>query len=105
MHLMAEAITAAALWGLVIGSAVFVAGIATIVPAMITLVGSRAGPARGGALGLGGFALFAGASCGPLLLGLPLGFSGLLLALAALLLVGAALVALSSRPTGESRMA
>jgi predicted MFS family arabinose efflux permease len=103
--LILEAVTAGILWALVAASGVFVAGIATAVPAMITLVGGRAGPARGGALGFGGFALFAGASCGPLLLGLPLGFSGLLLALAALLIVGAALVALSSRPTGESRMA
>jgi predicted MFS family arabinose efflux permease len=100
-----EAVTAGTLWALVAASAVFVAGIATVVPAMITLVGSRAGPARGGALGLGGLALFAGASFGPLAPDLPLGFSGLLLALAALLIVGAALVALSSRPTGESRMA
>jgi MFS transporter, YNFM family, putative membrane transport protein len=100
-----EAVTAGTLWALVAASAVFVAGIATVVPAMITLVGSRAGPARGGALGLGGLALFAGASFGPLAPDLPLGFSRLLLALAVLLLVGAALVALSSRPTGESRMA
>jgi MFS transporter, YNFM family, putative membrane transport protein len=98
-----EAIAADTLWALVAATGVFVAGIATVVPAIITLVGGRAGPARGGALGLGGFALFAGASCGPLAAGLPLGFSGLLLVLAALLLVGAALLALSSRPTGESR--
>ena len=52
--------------GLVLGSAVFVVGIAAIVPAMITLIGSRAGPARGGALGLTGLALFVGASLGPL---------------------------------------
>ena len=100
-----EAVTAGTLWALVAASAVFVAGIATVVPAMINLVGGRAGPARGGALGLGGLALFAGASCGPLAPGLPLGFSGLLLALAALLLVGAALVAISNRPAGEPRTA
>lgn len=99
-----EAVSAGTLWALVAASAIFVAGIATAVPAMITLVGSRAGPARGSALGLGGLALFAGASCGPLAPGLPLGFSGLLLALAALLLVGAALIVLSNRPTGESTM-
>jgi MFS transporter, YNFM family, putative membrane transport protein len=86
-----QAITAATLWGLVLGSAVFVAGIAAIVPAMITLVGSRAGPARGGALGLAGLALFVGASLGPLAPDLPIGFSGLLLCLAGLLLLGAAL--------------
>jgi predicted MFS family arabinose efflux permease len=99
-----EAATAGSLWALVTATAIYVAGIATAVPAMITLVGSRAGPARGGALGLGGLALFAGASCGPLAPGLPLGFSGLLLALAALLLLGAALVALSNRPAANPPM-
>jgi MFS transporter, YNFM family, putative membrane transport protein len=97
--LVLEAVAAGTLWALVAASAFFVAGIATVVPAMIALVGSRAGPARGGALGLGGLALFAGASCGPLAPGLPIGFSGLLLALAGLLLVGAALIVLSNRPT------
>jgi MFS family permease len=96
--LVLEAVTAGTLWQLVAASAIFVAGIATVVPAMIALVGSRAGPARGGALGLGGLALFAGASCGPLAPGLPIGFSGLLLALAGLLLVGAALIVLSNPP-------
>jgi MFS transporter, YNFM family, putative membrane transport protein len=100
-----EAVTAGSLSKLVMFSGVYVAGIATVVPAMIALIGGRAGPARGGALGLGGFALFAGASCGPLIPGLPLGFSGLLLALAALLLAGAVLVALSNRPTGRSEIA
>jgi YNFM family putative membrane transporter len=97
-----EAVTAGTLWALVTSSGVFVAGISTAVPAMITLVGARAGTARGGALGLGGFALFAGASCGPLVAELPLGFSGLHLALAALLIGGAVLVAFSGRPIGES---
>jgi predicted MFS family arabinose efflux permease len=100
-----EAVTAANLRALVIASAVFVAGIATVVPAMIAVVGSRAGPARAGALGLGGLAIFVGASCGPLVPEFPLGFSGLLLVLAGLLLAGAALVAISSRPTGEVRPA
>jgi MFS transporter, YNFM family, putative membrane transport protein len=99
-----EAVAAGNLGALVVASAIFVAGIATVVPAMITLVGSRAGPARGGALGLGGLALFAGASCGPLAPGLPLGFPGLLLVLAALLLVGAGLIVLSNRPTGVPKL-
>jgi MFS transporter, YNFM family, putative membrane transport protein len=102
--LILEAVTAGRLQTLVTFSGVFVAGIATVVPAMITLIAGRAGPARGGALGLGGFALFAGASCGPLAPGLPLGFSGLLLALAGLLLVGAALIVLSNRPTGQPKL-
>ena len=97
--LTVEAITAAALWGLVLGSALFVVGIATLVPAMIILIGSRAGPARGGALGLFGLVLFVGASLGPLAPDLPIGFPGLLLCLASLLLVGAAAVTISSRTT------
>ncbi len=97
-----EAVAAGRLGALVACSGVFVAGIATVVPSMISLIGGRAGPARGGALGVGGFALFAGASCGPLAPGLPLGFSGLLVVLAVLLVAGAALVALSSRPSGGS---
>ena len=101
--LIVQAITAATLLGLVLGSAVFVAGIAAIVPAMITLIASRAGPARGGALGLAGLALFIGASLGPLAPDLPLGFSGLLLGLASLLLLGAALVTISSRTTANAK--
>lgn len=99
--LMIEAFSANNLWVLVAASTIFVAGIATAVPAMIALVGSRAPHARAGALGLGGLAMFVGASCGPLLPGLPLGFSGLLLVLAALLFFAAALVAISSRPTPD----
>jgi YNFM family putative membrane transporter len=101
--LTVEAVTANILSILVAASTVFVAGIATVIPALIAVVNSRAGAARGGALGLGGLAMFVGASCGPLAPGLPLGFSGLLLALAALLLAGAVLVAMSGRPTGEGR--
>jgi YNFM family putative membrane transporter len=95
--LVLQAASVAVLWALVMASAVFVAGIAAMTPAMIALVGARAGSTRAGALGLGGLALFAGASCGPLAADLPVGFSALLLGLAALLVVGAALV-LASRP-------
>jgi YNFM family putative membrane transporter len=95
--LVGQALTAASLWALVLISAVFVAGIATIVAPMIALVGGRAGSTRAGALGLGGLALFAGASAGPLAAELPITFTVLLLGLAALLTVGAALVAISSR--------
>jgi MFS transporter, YNFM family, putative membrane transport protein len=97
--LAVEAVAVGALWALVAASAVFVAGVATIVPSMITLVGGRAGPARGGALGLAGLCLFAGASCGPLAPELPLGFSGVLFGLAGLLLAAAVLVAVSGRRT------
>jgi MFS family permease len=99
--LVGAALAAAALWALVLASAVFVAGIATVVPSLIALIGGRAGANRGGALGLGGLALFAGASCGPLVAGLPVGFASLLGALAVLLLAGSALVAVSGAPAGE----
>ena len=94
-----QAVFANVLSPLIIASMVFVAGIAALVPAVIALVGSRAGSTRAGALGLTGLAVFAGASLGPLAAELPLGFAGLLLVLAALLIVGGALVAFSGRPT------
>jgi MFS transporter, YNFM family, putative membrane transport protein len=97
--LAVQAISMAAQWALVAASVVFVAGIAMIVPAVITLVGGRGGSARAGALGLTGLAVFAGASLGPLAAELPLPFTALLLALATLLVAGAALVAISGKPT------
>jgi hypothetical protein len=45
--------------------------------------------------------IFVGASLGPLAAELPLGFTGLLLTLAALLMGGAALIAISGRPTAD----
>jgi MFS family permease len=96
--LAAQAISVAVLWALVMASVVFVAGIAMIVPAVIALVGGRAGSARAGALGLTGLAVFAGASCGPLAAELPLGFSGLMVVLAALLVAAAALIQQSVSP-------
>lgn len=97
-----EAASAGHLWALVLASTVFVAGIATIVPSAITMVGARAGPNRAAALALAGLALFVGASAGSLASRLGLSFPGLLLALAALLVVGAALTAVSEprHPTG-----
>jgi MFS transporter, YNFM family, putative membrane transport protein len=95
--LTAEAVTVSALGALVAASVIFVAGIATVVPAVIALAGSRGGSARAGALGLSGLAAFVGASCAPLVAQLPFGFSGQMLTLVALLIAGAALVALSGR--------
>ena len=46
--LAAEAVSVAAPWALVIASVVFVLGIATIVPAVIALIGSRGGTSRAG---------------------------------------------------------
>ena len=99
--LAAEAISVVALWALVITSVIFVLGVATIVPAVIALVGRRGGSARAGALGLNGLAVFAGASCGPLAAQLPIGFSGLLLMFASLLVIASGLVAISSRRTAK----
>jgi MFS transporter, YNFM family, putative membrane transport protein len=100
-----QAFSAAVLWPLVIASVVFVAGIAALVPAVIALVGSRAGSTRAGALGLTGLAVFTGASLGALAVELPLEFGSLLLVLAALLIGGGALVAFSGRQTADLRPA
>jgi MFS family permease len=100
--LAAEALLAAVPWAIVIASVVFVLGIATIVPSTIALVGSRGGSSRAGALALNGLYVFAGASCGPLVAQLPIGFSGLMIGLAALLLVAAGLVAISSPRTAHA---
>jgi MFS family permease len=99
--LAGEAISIHALWLLVIASVVFVLGVATIVPAVIAMVGGRGGSARAGALALNGLYVFAGASCGPLVAQLPLGFTGLMLMLAALLMIAASLIAISSRRTAD----
>jgi MFS transporter, YNFM family, putative membrane transport protein len=100
--LAAEAISAAALWALVIASVIFALGVATIVPAIIALVGSRGGSSRAGALAINGLVVFAGASCGPLAAQLPISFTGLMLSLAALLLIASGLVAISNRQKAKS---
>jgi MFS transporter, YNFM family, putative membrane transport protein len=99
--LLAEALLAATLLGLVIASMIFVLGIATIIPSTIALVGNRGGSSRAGALAVNGLVVFAGASCGPLVAQLPISFSGLMLGLAVLLMIGAGLVALSTRRPGS----
>jgi YNFM family putative membrane transporter len=99
--LIGQAISVGALWALVLTSVVFVAGIATTIPALIALVGGRGGSSRAGALAISGLALFMGASIGPLAAQLPIGFSGLMLALAALLIIAAALVAISGQRTAD----
>ena len=78
-------------------SMIFVLGVATIVPSTIALVGSRGGhlaPARSPSTAWWSsqvFLRFVAAH-------LPTGFSGLLLMLAVLLMIGPGLVAISSRP-------
>ncbi|GAA3760425.1 MFS transporter [Salinactinospora qingdaonensis] len=96
-----EALASATLWALVLASVVFVAGIATTVPAMIALFGARAGQARAAGIALNGFMLFLGASAGPFLVELPLEFAALLAVLAVILACGAGLVALST-PSSRS---
>jgi cytochrome c oxidase assembly factor CtaG len=71
------------------------------VPAIIALVGSRGGSSRAGALAINGLVVFAGASCGPLAAQLPISFAGLMLSLAALLMIASGLVAISNRPKGR----
>lgn len=92
----AEALAGGSLWLLTLTTVVFVAGIATVIPAMITLFGERALPARAAGVALNGFVLFAGASLGPLVPLLGWGFGPLMLALAGCLLVSAALVLVSA---------
>jgi MFS family permease len=99
--LVAEAMSAGVLWALIIASVIFVLGIATIVPAVIALIGARGASSRAGALALNGLYVFAGASCGPLVAQLPVGFIGLMLILAALLMIASGLVAISSRRTAD----
>ncbi|HEY6812793.1 MAG TPA: MFS transporter [Propionibacteriaceae bacterium] len=99
--LVAEAIAVGALWALVIASMIFVLGVAAIIPSTIALVGSRGGSSRAGALAINGLVVFAGASCGPLAAQLPIGFSGLMVAFAVLLMIASGLVAISSRRTAE----
>ena len=97
--LAAEAISVGALWALVLASVVFVLGIAAIVPAVIALIGGRGGSSRAGALAINGLVVFAGASLGPLVAQLPIAFPGLMLALAATLVIGSVLVAISTPRT------
>jgi MFS transporter, YNFM family, putative membrane transport protein len=97
--LAAEAISVGALSALVLASVVFVLGIAAIVPSVIGLIGGRGGSSRAGALAINGLVVFAGASLGPLVAQLPIAFPGLMLALAATLVIGSILVAISTPRT------
>jgi MFS transporter, YNFM family, putative membrane transport protein len=100
--LIAEAIAVRSLWALVLASVIFALGVATIVPAVIALVGSRGGSSRAGALAINGLVVFGGASFGPLAAQLPIRFSGLMLLFAVLLVIASGLVAMSSRRTADA---
>jgi len=76
---------------LVAGSVLFTAGIATVAPALVALLLTFASDARGAAVSVNNFALFFGASLGPFLPGL-VGFTGVCVVLAAVLLTAAATV-------------
>jgi MFS family permease len=93
--LVAEAISVSVLWALAAASVIFVLGVATIVPSLISLVGSRGRASRAGALAINGLVVFVGASCGPLVAQLPIGFAALMLILAVLLMIASGLVAIS----------
>jgi YNFM family putative membrane transporter len=64
LGLVCEALAGSALCALVGATAVFVAGVATTVPAAIALITARAGEARGAGSSLYSFAAFVGASAG-----------------------------------------
>jgi MFS family permease len=82
---------------LVLSSGIFVAGISTTMPSLITLIGSIASRSRGSALALYTFVLFTGASFGPIVTNLlhPIGFPGLCAILAFLLMIAAVNVQIS----------
>jgi len=93
--LVAEAISVSVLWALTAASVIFVLGVATIIPSLISLVGSRGRASRAGALAINGLVVFVGASCGPLVAQLPISFAALMLILAVLLMIASGLVAIS----------
>ena len=87
LGLLLEGLLSATLWGIIVASLVFVAGIAMAVPTMITLFGQASAPYRAGGMAVNGAVLFIGASLGPLAAHLPVGFSTLMWALAGVLLL------------------
>lgn len=76
---------------------VFVFGIAVTAPALVEAIGAQAGPARGAAVALYTFALFAGASAGPQLATAAGSYATVFAAIAGVLCLGALLAAASHR--------
>lgn len=97
--LTVEALGAESIPVIIVGSNIFVAGIAVASTAMVTMFGDRAAPRRGAGTALYGFTVFLGASSAPYL-ARALGFRPLLGALVVALIAGAALVASSRRASG-----
>ncbi|WP_367132001.1 MFS transporter [Saccharothrix sp. HUAS TT1] len=85
---------------LLVGSAVFVAGLAVTIPALVALVGRASGESRGAALAGYGFLVGLGCGISPVLVTAlaPAGFAAICLTLAALLVVAAGVVALGPAP-------
>lgn len=97
LGLLLEGLLSATLWGIIVASLVFVAGIAMAVPTMITLFGQASAPYRAGGMAVNGAVLFIGASLGPLAAHLPVGFSTLMWALAGVLLLACGCVVVFQR--------
>jgi MFS transporter, YNFM family, putative membrane transport protein len=92
--LVVEAL-AGPLWLLLVGSAIFVAGVALAIPCAVAVVGEASGAARGAGIAGYGFLIGVGGAVAPLLVaGVP-GFGVL-----CLLLAGAQLVAASAMVFG-----
>ncbi|MEL5991754.1 MFS transporter [Microbacterium phosphatis] len=91
-------------WVVMVGSGVFVAGIAVAIPAIVQMVGLASGPARGA--GMAGYALLigTGASLAPLAIAAlaPLGFGVTAGVLAALMVLVAAVVVWAPRPVATA---
>lgn len=97
----AEAVLDGAVPAIVAASVVFVAGIAILVPTMITLWGEAAHPARGIGMAINGFVLFLGASLGAYATELPGGFTGALALIAPLYLTAGVIVLAATRARPE----
>ncbi|WP_170223676.1 MFS transporter [Nonomuraea turkmeniaca] len=90
--LVAEVLLDGALIGLTAAGIVFVAGVAILVPTMITIWGEAAHPARGVGMAVNGFVLFLGAGFGSYATALPYGFAGSLGVVAGLYLAAGVIV-------------
>ncbi|MCG5221168.1 MFS transporter [Streptosporangium sp. KLBMP 9127] len=100
VSLAGEAVLGGHLIGVTAASIGFVAGVAILVPTMITIWGDAAHPARGIGMAINGFVLFLGASLGSYATELPGGFTTALLILAGLYLAAGIVV---SAATGRIR--
>ncbi|GAA3851692.1 MFS transporter [Saccharothrix violaceirubra] len=85
---------------LLLGSAVYVAGLAVAVPALVTIVGLAGGEARGAALAGHGFVVGLGGGLGPVVAAVlaPAGFTTICLLLGAILAAALTIIAVGPRP-------